>query len=89
MPIPANNLSVATGEFDQAVLTKETIGVSVSGIIEFQNRNRVILTAELDQGIYFFFGVSSSYQPRAATTLRKSILEFDTASYESARVKFQ
>jgi hypothetical protein len=56
MPMPANNLSVATGEFDQAVLTRETIGVSVSGIIEFQNRNGVILTAELDQGLYFSFG---------------------------------
>jgi hypothetical protein len=37
MPILANDLSVANDEFDQAVLTKETIGVSVSGIIEFQN----------------------------------------------------
>jgi hypothetical protein len=56
MPIPANSLSVANDEFDQAVLTRETIGVSVSGIIEFQNRNRVISTVESDQGIYFSFG---------------------------------
>jgi hypothetical protein len=56
MPIPAHNLSVANGEFDQAILTRETIGVSVSGIVEFQNRNRVISTVESDQGIYFSFG---------------------------------
>jgi hypothetical protein len=56
MPIPANNLSVATGGFDQAVMIRETIGVSVSGIIEFQNRNRVISIVEFDQGIYFFYG---------------------------------
>ena len=42
MPIPANSLSVANDEFNQVVLIKETIEVSVSGIIEFQNRNRVI-----------------------------------------------
>jgi hypothetical protein len=41
MPTLANNLSVANDEFDQVVLIEETIGVSVSGIIEFQNRNRV------------------------------------------------
>jgi hypothetical protein len=44
MPALANNLSVANDEFDQVVLIKEIIGVSAFGIIEFQNRNRVIST---------------------------------------------
>jgi hypothetical protein len=55
MPILTNNLSAANGEFDQAVMIKETIGVSVSGIIEFQNRNRVRSIVESDQGIYLLY----------------------------------
>jgi hypothetical protein len=63
--------------------------VSVSGIIEFRNRNRVISTLESYQGIYVSFGESLSYQNLTAATLGKSFLEFDIVSYESARLKFQ
>jgi hypothetical protein len=59
VPTPAHNLSVANSEFDQVVLTKRKHWVSVSGIIEFQNRNNVISILESYQGTYVFLGDQS------------------------------
>jgi hypothetical protein len=66
--------------------------VSVSGITEFQNRNWVISIVESDQANLCFFGGSISYQLLKLEQKHlqvKSILWFDIASYESAKVKFQ
>ena len=68
------------------------MGVSVSGIIEFQNRERVISIVEFDQANLCHFGRSISYQPlnlEQQYLQVKSILWFDIASYESAKLKFQ
>jgi len=66
--------------------------VSVSGIIEFQNRNKVNSIVESDQVNLCLYGESISYQPLNLEQEHlqvKSILWFDIASYESAKVKFQ
>jgi hypothetical protein len=68
------------------------MGVSVSGIIEFQNRNKVISIVESDQANLCLFRGSISYQPLNLEQQHlqvKSILWFDIASYESAKLKFQ
>jgi len=94
----ANDLTTAYGEFDYAALIKRTIGVFVSGIIEFQNRNRVTSIAESDGRIYVSRGIdlmSILYLnidsiPIGKQCLQvKSVLEFDIDSYELAMVKFQ
>jgi hypothetical protein len=89
VPALANNLNVANGEFDQLVLTKRNRWVSVSGIIEFQNRNSDISIVESDQVNICLFGDSISYQYRETSSSGKKYFAFDIASYESAKLKFQ
>jgi hypothetical protein len=98
----ANDLTTAYGEFDYAALIKRPIGVFVSGIIEFQNRNRVTSIAESDGRIYVSQGINlisilslnlylniDSIAIGKQRLQVKSVLELDTDSYELAMVKFQ
>jgi len=54
----ANSLSVANGEFDQVAMIRRNRWVSVSGIIEFQNRNRIISIIESDRVNYVSWGIN-------------------------------
>jgi hypothetical protein len=89
VPTLANNLNVANGEFDQVVLTMRNRWVSVSGIIEFQNRNRVMSIVESDRVNICLFGGSISYQYLETSSSGEKFFVFDIASYESEKLKFQ
>ena len=54
----ANSLSVANGEFDQVAMIRRNRWVSVSGIIEFQNRNRINSIIESDRANYVSWGIN-------------------------------
>jgi hypothetical protein len=68
--------------------------VSVSGIFEFQNRNRVISivgSEQANQRLIREINIISTSRRNFHIYNRHihSILKFDIASYESAKVKFQ
>jgi len=58
VPTMANSLSVANGEFDQVAMIRRNRWVSVSGIIEFQNRNRINSIIESDRANYVSWGIN-------------------------------
>ena len=62
--------------------------MSVSGIIEFQNRNRVISNVESDRVNMCLFGGSISYQYRETSSSGEKYFVLDIASYESVKLKF-
>jgi hypothetical protein len=63
--------------------------VSVSGIIEFQNRARVISIVESDRAdLCLFSGDQSHINIVCQYFQEKIVLEFDTFSNESTKAKF-
>jgi hypothetical protein len=72
--------------------------VSVSGIFEFQNRNRVISIVEseqVNQRLIWEINIISTSRGnfhiynQTMRAIYKSISKLDIASYESEKVKFQ